>query len=169
LLQRTNADQVLTVYQDFANKYKTADQFIKSPENIFLYLGLNWRYDIFVKLCHRLKIIKTIPETKEALLELPGIGEYVASAFLSLYMYKRESIIDSNIVRIYGRYFGFATDGETRRKKWFIELADKLTPEKKFKEYNYGLLDFTRIICKRKPDCMNCILNKKCFYYSKTI
>lgn len=167
LLQRTNADQVLNVYKDFIKKYKTANQFIKFPENIFISLGLNWRYNIYQKLCYKITEIKRIPYDKEELLKLPGVGEYVASAFLSLHMNKREFIIDSNIVRIYGRYFGFETDGETRRKKWFIDLSNRLTPIKKFKEYNYGLLDFTRLICNRNPYCDNCYLKRKCFYYSK--
>lgn len=86
LLQRTNADQVLNVYNDFIKKYKTANQFINSPENIFISLGLNWRYNIYQKLCYKIKEIKSIPNTKEELLMLPGVGEYVASAFLSLHL-----------------------------------------------------------------------------------
>lgn len=164
LLQRTAADQVLPVYTDFISKYKTPEEFIHSPENIFKSLGLIWRYKIFINLCSHLINLKHIPDSREELLRLPGVGTYVASAFRSLHSEQRDFIIDSNIVRLYGRYFGFETDGETRRKKWFIELADRLTPAKKFKEYNYGLLDFTRQICKNKPDCAHCLLIAKCYY-----
>lgn len=166
LLQRTNADQVLPVYLDFIKKYKTPQQFLNSPENIFVTLGLNWRYKIFINLCTEAAKLKEIPVNKDSLLILPGVGEYVASAMRSLHYNKREYIIDSNIVRLYGRFLGFKTDGETRRKKWFIELADRLTPSRSFKSYNYGLLDFTRIICKRKPACKACLLIKKCIFFS---
>ncbi len=169
LLQRTNADQVLPVYIDFIKKYNASQQFIDSPKNIFLTLGLNWRYERFLKLCEQLNTLKEIPDSKIELLKLPCVGEYVASAFLSLHLNKREYIIDSNIVRLYGRFFGFNTDGETIRKKWFADLSDSLTPLRKFRDYNYGLLDVTRLICNRNPLCYKCVLNKKCkFFLSKT-
>lgn len=169
LLQRTNADQVLPVFNHFIADYKTPKDFINSPENIFHTLGLNWRYKLFLKFCEQLIALEKIPETKQELIKLPGVGEYVASAFLSFHLNKREYIIDSNIVRLYGRFLGFNTDGETRRKKWFINLAETLTPMKRFKDYNYGLLDFTRIVCNRNPSCTICMLNKRCVYcLSKT-
>ncbi|MBQ2644295.1 hypothetical protein IJG14_01815 [bacterium] len=107
---------------------------------------------------------KSVPESKEELIKLPGVGEYVASAYLSLHQNKRAVIIDSNVVRLYGRFFGFETDGETRRKKWFIDLANKLTPKRNFYLYNYSLLDFPRNICTQKPNCTKCILKLKCIY-----
>ena len=91
---------------------------------------------------------KEISTDKKELLELPGIGEYIASAFRSLHFGIRDAIIDSNVVRLYGRFFGMKTDSETRRKKWIIELSNNLTPINEYKAYNYGLIDFTRKICK---------------------
>jgi len=66
-----------------------------------------------------------------------------------------------------GRYFSFKTDAETRRKKWFEQLAERLTPAIRFKEYNYALLDFSRTICRPKPKCKLCVLSGKCKYFKR--
>lgn len=128
-------------------------------------LGLHWREQQINKLAESLTGID-IPESKDDLLELPSIGNYITSAYRSLHLGIRDVIVDSNIVRVLGRYFGFETNGETRRKRWLIQLAGKLTPERKFKEYNYALLDFSRAICKPKPICHLCIINNRCKFFN---
>lgn len=166
MLQRTKAEQVLPVFEDFCKRYPEPELYYRDTDaNIFNSLGLQQRNREFKLLAKELSI-KNIPESKELLLQLPGVGEYVASAYLSLHRNKRAVIIDSNVVRLYGRFFGFCTDSETRRKKWFIELADVLTPVRNFYYFNYGLLDLPRNICKTKPDCNKCPLKKKCKYYN---
>lgn len=94
---------------------------------------------------------------------------YLASAFRSLHANQWDRIIDSNVVRFYGRFFGFETHGETRRKKWFIKLCEELTPLRKHQDYNYALLDFTRSICVSKPQCEICPLKRKCSFRASTI
>ncbi len=166
MLQRTKAEQVLPVFLDFCNKYPTPYKYYKNNSaNIFNSLGLQQRNKDFKALAKILSD-KSILESKEELIKLPGVGEYVASAYLSLHQNKRAVIIDSNVVRVYGRFFGFETDGETRRKKWFINLAQELTPKRNFYLYNYALLDFPRKICNIKPNCYKCMLKRKCNYYT---
>jgi A/G-specific adenine glycosylase len=131
---------------------------------MFSGLGLHWRVRLIRKLAQELAT-HGIPEDKEKLLELPGIGPYAASAFLSFHVGKRHAIIDSNVVRLYGRLFGFPIHGETRRNKQFIAVADWMTPERRFQKYNYALLDFTREICRVKPKCEACPLRMYCVFY----
>ena len=172
MLQRTNADQVLPIYQDFTERYPHPEDFIneytKSKVNPFESLGLKWRNKLLYNLA--LEISQNgIPDSREDLKKLPGVGNYIASAFLSLHLNKKEAIIDSNIVRLYARLFGFEYDGETRRKKWFRELSEKLLVNHQVKKFNYALLDFSMNICKIKPECNICPLNKICHYYNNFI
>lgn len=164
MLQRTRAEQVVNVYENFTKKYINPREFLlNNEENIFKSLGLPERNTSLKKL-NEILVDSEIPATKNELIKLPGVGDYIASAMLSLHLNKRAAIIDSNVVRIYGRYFGFETNGETRRKKWFIELAELITPSRAFRKYNYGIIDFTREICKPKPLCLSCPLKKKCSF-----
>ena len=165
MLQRTRAEQVLRAYTEFISKYDTPSDYVGDSSALtFSSLGLKWREKTFRRLAEELSKAD-IPSDSEKLLTLPGVGDYIASAFRSLHLGIRDYIIDSNVVRLYGRYFGFQTHGETRRKKWFIHLADKLTPKNKFKEYNYGLIDFTRDLCRLRPRCSICVLSRKCYYH----
>ncbi len=162
MLQRTNADQVVKSFNSFSQKYRSPEDFLNDPEaKIFTSLGLLWRENVLKQLAASINKNK-IPEDKKTLLILPGIGDYISAAFRSLHLNIKDTIIDSNVVRIYGRFFGFNTTAETRRKKNFIELAEKTTPEKNFKNFNYGLIDFTRMICKKKADCIQCPIKELC-------
>jgi A/G-specific adenine glycosylase len=100
----------------------------------------------------------------EGLLSLPGVGPYAASAYLSFHCGKRAAIIDGNIVRLYGRVFGLSVHAETRRTKEFIALAESMTPPRAFRAYNYAVLDFTRAVCRPKPNCEGCPLRDLCAY-----
>jgi A/G-specific adenine glycosylase len=168
MLQRTKVDQVVPVYNDFVKRFPDPityqNHVLLTNENIFKTLGLTWRHNTFQKTVTQI-ISFGVPNSREALKNIPGIGDYIASAILSFHLGKRESIIDSNIVRFYGRFFGFSFNNETRRKKWFINLVYLLTPKRKFKEYNYFVLDFSMTICSLQPSCSNCILKRKCKYY----
>jgi len=168
MLQRTNADQVVPVYKEFENKYDNPEDLAgirkKSICKIFKPLGLHWRGHQFFELIRELnKSGGMIPEQYDNLVSLLGIGPYVASAFLSFHCHHNATIVDSNIVRLYGRFFGFHTHPETRREKSFVLFCGNVTPQFKCSEFNYSLLDFTRAICKPKPSCINCPLVRKCY------
>lgn len=96
------------------------------------------------------------PETLSGLVELPGVGPYAAAAYLSFHRNKRAVIIDSNVVRLLSRVFGFAANREIRRKPWLFELADSLTPRRAFRDYNYAVLDLAMRVCRTKPLCGAC-------------
>ncbi|MFC1902706.1 hypothetical protein ACFLX4_01380 [Chloroflexota bacterium] len=170
LLQRTKAEQVVAVYKEFRETFpdpSTLGQVeLGRLEKIISPLGLKWRARFLLTLGSKLSGIGgEIPRDIESLQSLPGIGPYAASAFLSLHAGKRAPIIDSNIVRLYGRFFGFETGPETRRKKEVLQLAERVTPNKNFREFNYALIDFTRSICRPKPDHEYCPISDKCCFY----
>ncbi len=170
LLQRTKAEQVVPVFYDFKNVFPTAKELatsrITTIRRVIHPLGLLWRAK-YLKLLGE-EIINSggrITDEYKSLLSMSGVGPYVASSYLSLHRGIKKSIVDSNIVRLYCRLINYSYDGETRRKSWLINFADSLTPTDKFRQYNYALLDFTRAICKIKPDCIKCPLKQICLYY----
>ncbi|MBS8263852.1 A/G-specific adenine glycosylase [Mesobacillus boroniphilus] len=170
MLQRTNADQVVPVYESFVEMYPSPEDLLMEIEtNIFKSLGLHWREEILHSLAREIYKLGYIPEDKKSLLKLPGVGDYISAAFRSFHLNIRDVIIDSNVVRLYGRFFGFETVPETRRKKWFKELAEEITPNTNHKEYNYAILDFTRNICKPSPLHKECVLSDLCCYAMKNI
>ena len=164
MLQRTDADQVVAVYNHFAERFPTPESFLKYPDtDVFASLGLHWRQKNLEALASSL-VERPPLRDAEHFLHLPGVGPYINGALRSLHLGKRDYIIDSNVVRIYGRFFGFPTDAETRRKRWFVSIADSMTPDspEKCRSYNYALIDFTRSLCKPTPSCSQCPLLESC-------
>jgi len=170
MLQRTRAEQVVPVFKTFASRYPSSVEASKDEKGIkklVSTLGLNWRGEKIIELAKALKDLGNTPTVLEGLTSLPGVGPYAASSYLSLHAGTRMPIVDSNVVRLWGRIFDFETDQETRRKRWFLELADRLTPREGFREFNYAVLDFTRTVCKPKPLHNICPLTEICRYYRR--
>ncbi len=175
MLQRTKANNVVPVYEAFFEHFSSPEKLAQASEeeiqSVIYPLGLRWRTPLLKKLGEQLVQNQgELPRTLEELLELHGVGPYVAAAWLGFHGGKRSVIIDANVVRWICRLVDRPMDGETRRKKWLIELTGKLTPEKNWKEYNYAVLDFSMEICTKKPQCTRCPLGPAiCLYRRKQI
>jgi A/G-specific adenine glycosylase len=171
MLRRTKADQVVPVYEHFLKEYPDVDSLAVAKQEVLeeiLYpLGLKWRTPAFRMVARevREKYQSSIPETREELTSLPGVGEYVAGAVLSIAYGKREWLVDSNIVRIFKRYFGIKTSKEGRRDKHVIEIAKIYASGRDPGKATMGILDMTALVCKPgKPDCERCPLIGHCHY-----
>lgn len=171
MLMRTKADQVVPVYEQFLKEFPDIDTLAEAKqeaiEKILYPLGLKWRIPAFGlmarEVCEKYK--SKIPADREKLMSLPGVGEYVAGAVLSMAYGKNEWVVDSNIVRIFKRYFGIETSREGRRDKHVIEIARIYASGKDPGRATMGILDITALICKpRKPDCEKCPLSTRCNY-----
>lgn len=107
----------------------------------------------------------TIPFSQDELLKIPGVGPYISGAVRVFGFDLRDTIIDTNVVRVFGRIYGLEVNPETRRKKGFIKLAETHVPQKQFVEYSYGILDFAAAVCKTpKPLCLSCPISYLCSY-----
>lgn len=175
MLQRTKANNVVPVYEAFFEHFSSPEKLAQASEEeieqVIYPLGLRWRAPLLKKLGAQLVQMQgELPRDLEGLLELHGVGLYVAAAWLSFHGGRRSVIIDANVVRWICRLVDRPMDGETRRKRWLIELAAKLTPENNWKEYNYAILDFSMEICTKKPQCPQCPLGPAiCLYGRKQI
>jgi len=174
LLQRTKASQVISTYLNLIETYPVPASLARAEvaevERVIRPLGLKWRAKLLVQLGKALEQYDgKVPDEQQALPRLPGVGAYVSAAYLSLHRKKRRPIVDSNIVRFYGRFFGFDTGPETRRNRGVITLAECLTPARKSKEFNYALIDFTRNICKPRPDHEICPVKARCHLWTSQI
>lgn len=168
LLLRTRADQAAPVFESIQRHYPDARSLGDASEDhlieMIASLGLRWRRPLFVQLARVIADCDgDVPTTVDELKELPGVGPYVAAATAALHGGNRASIVDSNIVRLLCRLTGQKYDGETRRKRWLLDLADRLTPEVDFRAYGYAALDLSMKVCRpRQPSCADCPLVDLC-------
>jgi len=84
---------------------------------------------------------------------------------LSIAYGKKEWLVDSNIVRIFNRYFGIETSKEGRRDKHVIKIAKIYASGRDPGRATMGILDITALVCKPgKPYCEKCPLIDRCHY-----
>jgi len=171
MLRRTKADQVQAVYEQLFAEYPYVKTMAKAGnielEQILYPLGLKWRTPAFGLVAREVKekYQCKIPEAREELATLPGVGEYVARAVLSIAYGKKEWIVDNNIVRLFRRYFGIKTSKEGRRDKHVVAIAKVYVSGKDPRKANLTLLDFAALIClPRDPRCTQCTMSAACYY-----
>lgn len=170
LLQRTRAQQVEPVYLKFRERYPTAKSLVhdgmKAVRKITDKLGLHWRAPLLLEVARKITNQGgTPPQEEAALRQFKGVGMYTTAAWLSLYCQKRSVIIDANIARWLSRITGLPYNRDPRHVHWVQVLAERLTPMRAFRNYNYAVLDFTMSVCtSRTPRCTICPLSTECNY-----
>src|SRR5579884_1989737 len=123
MLRRTQARQVVKVFEDFIARYPDAKTLAAAPANevarSLFSLGLAWRVPAFQQIARALveQYGGGVPSSYDALVALPGIGDYVASAICCFAFGQAVIIVDTNTVRVAGRLFGIPTHAESRRRK----------------------------------------------------
>ena len=169
MLQRTKADQVESVYRRFFSTFSTPEDVAASNMetlNEFLFpLGLKWRIKKFKEVSETLVNVfdSRVPKTRESILQLPGVGDYVAGIVLSTAFNKKEWMVDSNVVRVFRRYFGIITSKEGRRDKHVVEIAKEYASCWNPSKANMGILDFAALVCtSADPKCRICPLSHEC-------
>jgi A/G-specific adenine glycosylase len=175
MLHRTQASQVIPVYQKFIEQYPDIKSLLlasKSDLHDSLYsLGLRWRIEMIYEMVD--EIIKRfgseIPQKKADLMSLPGVSEYIASAVRCFAWNLPEALIDTNTVRVIGRLFGLEIKDSSRRNRLFRDLISALADPIKPAAYNYALLDLAERVCMKKkpPECKFCPVSKVCTYFNK--
>ena len=106
-----------------------------------------------------------VPVDLKGLLEVPGLGDYSATAILSFGYGVETAVLDTNVERILLRVFESALPLRPSRRM-LREVAQDLLPKERHREYNYGLLDLGRLICKyADPRCGECPLAPVCDFY----
>lgn len=168
LLLRTRAVQVEPVFQRLVDEYPDPASLGRASDadlrQLVSSLGLRWRGELFVRLAREIARREgQLPLDQRELMELPGVGDYVAAATLAFHGGRRAVIVDSNVVRLLCRITGISFDGETRRRRWLRELADRCTPCDEYRAYGYAVLDHSMRVCRpRNPLCHECPVRDLC-------
>ncbi len=112
-----------------------------------------------------------LPEEHAALLSLPGIGPYTASAIASIAFNQDIPVIDANVERVFARIFDVDAPLKQRStRKQMEELAWSLLPLGKSRQFNQALMDFGSIICTPKnPLCEECPLADQCLAFLREV
>jgi len=167
MLQQTQVDRVIPKYKHFLQTFPTLQALANtSPAEVineWAGLGYNRRALYLHKFARAVvdKFAGKIPDNREQLMTLPGIGPYTSQAIRCFAFGKDVEVVDINIKRIYSRIF-FRGEGSGQELQ---NIARHLIPTGKGVEWNNALMDFGSMVCTDVPKCTSCPLTEQCSAY----
>ena len=98
-----------------------------------------------------------LPSSYEALLELPGIGPYTASAIASFQFHQRVPVLDTNIRRVFARICDgveFARRSAPSRSEFAAAMEWLPEDGAECALWNVAIMEFGALVCtQRSPKC----------------
>jgi A/G-specific adenine glycosylase len=173
MLQQTQVSTVIPYFKKFIKNIPNLESLANINEKKLLkyWEGLGY-YSRVRNLKKTAKIIvskykKKLPNTLEELKTLPGIGDYTASAILSIAFNKPFIPLDGNVERIIKRILNLKSEKEISKeniikKKKFLGISNRSS------DYAQALMELGALVCKPKnPLCTKCPIIKNCKSYKK--
>jgi A/G-specific adenine glycosylase len=170
MLHRTQARQVVEVYHAFLARFPSLQDLAAAEPAAVLAvlapLGLAWRFDSFIPMARYLVEHHggQVPATLDQLLAVPGVGPYTAAAVLAFAFHQPVAVVDTNTVRVAGRYLhGVEWVGDARKRRAVRAAVATLLDPARPVAANYALLDLGARIClARSPLCSVCPVAERC-------
>ena len=105
-----------------------------------------------------------VPDHYRAFRSLPGVGNYIAAAVLSIAFGLPLAVVDGNVKRVLSRLLMIdAPVNKPAVHPLFQEAADRLLDPCRPGDFNQALMEFGAVICRPgNPECEGCFLNHAC-------
>jgi A/G-specific adenine glycosylase len=170
MLQQTRVETVKPYFHNFIEKFPTIGALAEAPEEEVLkaWEGLGY-YSRARNLQSAVREVQeryggVVPDTKEDVFALKGVGPYTAGAILSIAYNKPEPAVDGNVMRVLSRYFLIEEDIMKNGTRVLMEkLAKELIPEGHAGDFNQALMELGAMVCTpRSPHCLTCPVLAHC-------
>jgi endonuclease-3 len=160
------------VTAELFKKYRTPSDYLKVPlnelESDIKSIGLyrNKAKNI-QSLCEMLigTYNNNVPETREELIKLPGVGRKTANVVMSVAFNTPAIAVDTHVERVSKRL------GISKEKDSVLQVEErlmKLIPVEKWNQSHHLFIFFGRYHCKAKnPQCQDCSVSLDCNYIKK--
>jgi A/G-specific adenine glycosylase len=168
MLQQTQVETAVPYYERFIQDIPTLEALARAPEDRVLRLWAGLGY--YRRAKHLMAAAREIvskhggkmPSEYDAVLELPGIGQYMAGAILSIAFNKPYPVVDGNVRRVLSRVYGWTEDNPKRL--W--EAADGLVHQAEPRLVNQALMELGAKVCSfRSPRCLICPVQQSCIAF----
>src|SRR5712692_899450 len=163
-LSRASEEQAASVYRKLVELAATPRDLLRHEVEIrpaLDSLGLMRVDDIF-EIAQMLvqRFDGTVPASRDDLLTLPGVGDYIASAVICFGFGRSSVLIDAVTERIVSRVLGRKARGRWQLRLDLYRLAGSNGAHTRF---NAALLDLGATVCRtRSPFCLACPVARHC-------
>ena len=176
LLQRTRAETVADFFPKFIKEFpswkKLGSVSVTSLQRHLQPIGL-WRRratSIHALAQAMAKRNGRFPKNREAIEELPGIGQYIANAVLLFCHGEARPLLDANMARVLERVFGPRNLADIRYDPYLQKLALEVVQCEEARKLNWAILDLAATTCRtNRPHCEECPLMSTCQAAKKRI
>ena len=170
MLQQTRVETVTPYYERFLTRFPNVTALARAPEEAVLasWSGLGY----YRRARHLHDAARTVarehagalPDTRERLLELPGIGAYTAAAIASIAFGRPEAAVDGNVVRVLARIDGLRGRRDSPKLRRRVEeTARELARGPRPGDWTQALMELGATICApRDPLCDRCPAARAC-------
>jgi A/G-specific adenine glycosylase len=174
MLQQTQASVVIPYFERWMQLFPTILHLAQAPLEQVL---KNWEglgYYARARNLHEIAKISakqwggSLPEQREELMKLKGIGEYTASALCAFAFKQRALAIDGNVLRTLIRFFAIEEEIESPSLgRKLQELSAQILPEKEPWLVAEGLIELGATLCGKSPECAKCPLKSDCLAFKR--
>lgn len=106
----------------------------------------------------------TVPESREELMTIPGVGRKTANVVLSDSMGIPAIAVDTHVQRISKR-IGWSRSDDPEKTE---EALMKIVPHEDWVGFNPVMVEFGKTVCRPiGPKCSQCLINSYCEFYAK--
>jgi len=170
MLQQTRVETVIDYYRNFLARLPDVSSLAAADRQEVLKLWEGLGYYARARNLHRAARIVCeryngiVPVDPEAFRGLPGVGDYIAAAVLSIAFNCPLAVVDGNVKRVLSRLYRI--DAPVNRNPVapvFRQIADRLLDPSHPGGFNQALMELGALICRPgAPACRRCPLTMLC-------
>lgn len=174
MLQQTRVETVIPYYNRFMKAFPDVFDLALGEEDQLLKL---WQGLGYYARARNLKkgaemVVKNyqgkIPEDRDELMKIPGIGPYMSSAIASMAFQKPVASLDGNLYRVLARIFLWEEEIKgVHSRRVLADLAENLLCRERPGDFNQAMMDLGATICipNGAPLCGQCPVSVHCQAY----
>jgi A/G-specific adenine glycosylase len=167
MLQQTRVDTVIPYYERFLARFPNAMALADAPEDDVLAMWSGLGYYRRARLLHAgaraVAERGAVPNDREGLLAVPGIGRYTAGAVASIAFGEPVGLVDGNVARVLSRVFLIEDDMRKAGMRKAEALADAIVAARDPGAWNQALMELGATICTpQRPLCARCPIASSC-------
>ncbi len=173
MLQQTRVETAIDYYLRFMERFPTVRHLAEADIEDVLKQWEGLGYYSRARNLHRAAAIVVgrfggrVPDEPSAFHSLPGVGDYIAAAVLSIAFGRVLAVVDGNVKRVLARLLEIDTPvNRSGSHRIFREPASQLICPDKPADFNQAVMELGALVCRPKnPHCRQCPLSGLCLAY----
>jgi A/G-specific adenine glycosylase len=170
MLQQTQIKTVLPYYKEFLIHFPNVQRLASAKLQGVLKVWEGLGYYARARNLHRAakKILVDhngkVPDTWETIRKLPGVGDYIAAAVLSIAYHQPFAVVDGNVKRVLSRLHKFEEPvNRSSSYKTFKAASERLLDRRRSGIFNQAMMELGATCCiPKKPACDICPIQRFC-------